>query len=99
MKNHAPFHHIYSTQMRSQLEALERRALLLVSRAIERRLSYEPRIAVRNRKPFRAPILEANWQLRFGPGNAYRVFHNIDVKKRLVYLQTLGIKDAHAPIC
>jgi mRNA-degrading endonuclease RelE of RelBE toxin-antitoxin system len=93
MKNHAPVHHIYSTQMRSQLEALERRALLLVSRAIERRLSYEPHIAVRNRKPLRTPIMDATWQLRFGPGNAYRVFYNIDAEKRVVFLQTLGIKE------
>ncbi|MDE0839489.1 MAG: hypothetical protein OSB41_10615 [Kiritimatiellae bacterium] len=93
MKKHAPFRHIYSSQLRAQLDALERRTLLLVSRAIARRLSYEPHIAVRNRKPLRSPILDATWQLRFGPANAYRVFYNVDVKKRVVSLQTLGIKE------
>ena len=37
--------------------------------------------------------MDATWQLRFGPMNAYRVFYSVDLETRRVRLISTGIKE------
>lgn len=47
----------------------------------------------RNRKPLRGPnVLGAEWELRCGPGNRYRVFYEIDQAARRVSVLAIGLK-------
>src|SRR5947208_12079453 len=42
-----------------------------------------PEKATRNRKPLERPVaLAAGWELRFGPGNRFRVFYRVDADQR-----------------
>ena len=38
-------------------------------------------------------VLEAQWELRFGPDNRFRVFYEIDRENRTVYILAVGIKE------
>lgn len=33
------------------------------------------------------------WELRFGPGNQFRVFHELDRAAGVVYILAIGIKE------
>lgn len=84
---------IYDPETRQHLRFIERKYRPLIRSAIEERLSYEPTIPTRNRKPLRRPILfEATWELRLGPGNRFRVFYDVDQAQRLVYILAVGQK-------
>lgn len=36
---------------------------------------------------------EATWELRFGPGNRFRVFFGIDEERHEVQIQAVGVKE------
>ena len=39
---------------------------------------YEPQVKTRNRKPLKKPMaFKAEWELRFGPDNRFRVFYSV----------------------
>ena len=51
----------------------------LIRQAINQQLRFEPLSETRNRKPLLEPTsLEADWELRFGPNNRFRVFYAVD---------------------
>ena len=55
---------------------------------------FEPDAETRNRKPLRQPaVFAAQWELRFGPGNRFRVFYEIDRENREVYILAIGVKE------
>jgi hypothetical protein len=57
-------------------------------------LKFEPDSETRNRKPLRAPgILNAGWELRFGPDNRFRVFYDLDQESRRVQILAIGVKE------
>jgi hypothetical protein len=57
-------------------------------------LTYEPDVETRNRKPVRPPAaFHAEWELRFGPNNRFRVFYQIDRESREVRIVAIGVKD------
>jgi hypothetical protein len=60
---------------------------------VEQQHGYEPVTVTRNRKPLRGPnVLGAEWELRCGPGNRYRVFYEIDQAARRVSVLAIGLK-------
>ena len=65
--------------------------------AIEEQLSYQPNTVVRNRKPLRIPnSLNATWELRCGRNNRFRVFYDVDIENRLVFVLAVGRKIRNA---
>ena len=47
-----------------------------------------------NRKPVEQPApFGATWELRFGPGNCFRVFYEVDDIKQTVWILAIGIKE------
>jgi len=57
-------------------------------------LIHEPDVVTRNRKPVRAPAaFQAEWELRFGPNNRFRVFYQIDHASREVRIVAIGVKE------
>jgi hypothetical protein len=65
----------------------------LVSETIEKQLQFEPLIETRNRKPLTQPVeFEADWELRFGPDNRFRIFYEVNEINREVNIIAIGMK-------
>lgn len=85
---------LYAPQVQQHLRAIERKYHALIRREIETQLQFEPDVETRNRKPLR-PMAgsEAAWEIRFGPGNRFRVFYEVDRKEGVVYILAIGVKE------
>jgi mRNA-degrading endonuclease RelE of RelBE toxin-antitoxin system len=87
------FELVYAPQVRQHLRAIERKYYALIRQEIESRLQFEPEVEARNRKPLeRVVIFGAEWEIRFGPRNRFRVFYEVDREAGIVYILAIGIK-------
>ena len=79
--------------MRAHLKAIERKYYGLIRQEIEARLRFNAGVETRNRKPLkRAVAFEAEWEIRFGPNNRFRVFYEVDQEAGAVYILAVGVK-------
>jgi mRNA-degrading endonuclease RelE of RelBE toxin-antitoxin system len=84
---------IYSPVVREHLKTIERKHYSLIRKTIEEQLTYEPNVETRNRKPLRRPAsFSAEWELRLGPDNRFRVFYEIDIEENRVLILAIGEK-------
>ncbi len=84
---------IYASEVRKQLDFIDRKFWGLIRENIEEQLRYEPDRETRNRKPLRKPPIDGRWEIRFGPGNSIRVFYEIDRDAGKVFILAIGRKD------
>lgn len=85
---------VYAPEVKQHLRSIEREHYAEIRDTIQEQLLFEPDAGSRNRKPLRKPaILEAQWELRFGPDNRFRVFYEIDRLERSVLILAIGVKD------
>ena len=57
---------------------------------------FEPGVETRNRKPLRQPApLAAEWEIRFGPENRFRVLYEIHEDEREVHVLAIGEKEGN----
>ena len=85
---------IYAPVTKSHLKAIDRKYYSLIRAAIEGALQYEPDIETTNRKPLKRQVaFEAEWELRFGPDNRFRVFYDIDMEAHEVHILAIGEKE------
>jgi mRNA-degrading endonuclease RelE of RelBE toxin-antitoxin system len=93
MNSKRAFELVYASQVKEHLKAIERKYYGLIRREIEVHLQFEPEVETRNRKPLkRAVAFEAEWELRFGPNNRFRVFYEVDRDAGAVYILAIGVK-------
>lgn len=53
-------------------------------------------VETRNRKPLQRPVsIGADWELRLGPNNRFRVFYRIASPDHEIYVLAIGIKDGN----
>jgi len=84
---------IYAPQVKTHLQAIERKYHSLIRRTIETQLQSEPNVETRNRKPLERPVeLGADWEIRFGPDNRFRVFYSVEQENRQVFILAIGVK-------
>ncbi|OQA44950.1 MAG: hypothetical protein BWY52_01456 [Chloroflexi bacterium ADurb.Bin325] len=83
---------IFAPVTREHLAAIDRQYHGLIRDVLETQLRFEPLVAVRNRQPLKRPILGAEWKIRFGPGNRFRVFYRVDEGEGSVYILAIGEK-------
>jgi mRNA-degrading endonuclease RelE of RelBE toxin-antitoxin system len=89
-----PFSLIFAPVVHDHLGAIDAKYDSLIRRRIEEQLTQQPDVAARNRKPVRPPAaFQAEWELRFGPNNRFRVFYQIDHENREVRIVAIGVKD------
>jgi hypothetical protein len=82
-----PFDLIHAPQVTAHLHAIERKYHPLIRRTIENQPQFEPDREAQNRKPLkRHAELEADWEIRFGPGNPLRVPYSVDKETRQVFI-------------
>ncbi len=85
-----PYRIEYSPAAEDHLRALPVRQQAIVLAAVERRLSHQPTVETRNRKPIR-PNPVAPWELRIG---MLRVYYDVEQKpRRVVYVRAVGVKE------
>jgi len=88
------FELIYAAQVKQHLRAIERKHHALIRREIETQLRFEPDVETRNRKPLKRVLgFEVEWEIRFGPGNRFRVFYEVDREEGVVYILAVGVKE------
>jgi hypothetical protein len=91
-----PYSISYDQATREHLRAIEAKYHALIRSQIEGQLQYEPDKETRNRKPLRQPApFDATWEIRFGPGNSFRVLYGIDEEQREVQIQAIGVKEGN----
>jgi mRNA-degrading endonuclease RelE of RelBE toxin-antitoxin system len=93
MDSKRAFELVYASQVKDHLKAIERKHHGLFRQEIEAQLQFEPEVETRNRKPLkRAVAFGAEWEIRFGPNNRFRVFYEVDRDAGVVYILAIGIK-------
>lgn len=93
MRHRSEFNLIFAPETVAHLRAIDRRYHGLIRQTIQEQLTHDPDRATRNRKPLEEPAqFGAAWELRFGPDNRFRVFYQVDVFKRSVWVLAIGVK-------
>lgn len=88
-----PFDLVYAPVTKEHLQAIGRKHYSLIRSAIESRLRFEPDVEARNRKPLKRSVaFEADWELRFGPRDRFRVFYTVNPECKTVYILAIGEK-------
>jgi mRNA-degrading endonuclease RelE of RelBE toxin-antitoxin system len=84
---------IYAPQIKQHLRIIERKYHSLIRKEIETHLQFTPDVETRNRKPLSRPIeFGADWELRCGADNRFRVFYEIDREHGEVHILAIGVK-------
>ena len=96
MARKKPYGISYDQATGKHLRAIDVKFHALIRAAIEEQLQFQPGKETRNRKPLRQPApFEATWELRFGPGNCFRVLYGIDDERREVHIQAIAVKEGN----
>jgi mRNA-degrading endonuclease RelE of RelBE toxin-antitoxin system len=83
----------FGPEVVDHLAAIERKYHQLIEKTLDEQLSYEPDTETRNRKPVDQPApFAATWELRFGPGNRFRVLYDVDWSENVVWVLAIGVK-------
>jgi mRNA-degrading endonuclease RelE of RelBE toxin-antitoxin system len=84
----------FAPEVVDHLAAIERKHHRLIQKTLDEQLSHAPDAETRNRKPVERPApVEATWELRFGPGNRFRVFYEVDDVEHVVWILAIGVKE------
>ena len=87
---------IYAPVTKLHLKAIGRKYYPLIRTNIEDELQFEPDGETRNRKPLKRPVtFEAEWELRFGPDNRFRIFYDINIEFHEVHILAIGVKEGN----
>lgn len=86
---------VYAPEVARHVGAIEGKYYGLIRRAVDAQLSFTPCEQTRNRKPLEVQPgpFESTWELRCGPGIHFRVFYEVVLEKRQVWILAIGVKD------
>lgn len=94
MAKKQPFALAYAAEVKQHLRAIETKFHSMIRSEVESQLSHVPNVETRNRKPLQRPIgFAAEWELRLGPDNRFRVFYRVKLDSQTVEVLAIGIKD------
>lgn len=83
----------YAPIVRSHLQAIDPKYYSLIRKTLEQQLQVEPDIKTQNRKPLKRPVdFGAQWELRLGLDNQFRVFYKINHEMKRVIILAIGEK-------
>lgn len=82
--------------MTKHLKSINAKYDSLIREKIEEQLLYEPNVETKNRKPLHQPApFGAEWEIRFGPDNRFRVLYDIDQGQLKVQIVAIGEKEGN----
>lgn len=95
MMRRARFAIVYAPEVVRHVGAIEGKYHGLIRRAIDEQLSFTPCEQTRNRKSLEEQPgpFESTWELRCGPANRFRVFYEVVIEKRQVWILAIGVKE------
>jgi mRNA-degrading endonuclease RelE of RelBE toxin-antitoxin system len=94
MGKKVPFALVYAEEVKQHLRAIESKYHSLIQTEVEDQLLFDPETETRNRKPLKRPIsFGAEWELRLGPDNRFRVFYQVNANNHEVRVLAVGLKD------
>jgi mRNA-degrading endonuclease RelE of RelBE toxin-antitoxin system len=94
MAKRLPYSLVYADDVKVHLRSIEAKFHSLIQSEIENQLRHEPDVETRNRKPLKRPTaFGADWELRLGPDNRFRVFYQVDAEASVVRILAIGLKD------
>ena len=87
------FEVIFDALALDHMDAIGSKYDSLIRRTVDEQLIHEPDIPTRNRKPLlRETAIGATWEARCGPGNRFRIFHEVHQDQRLVVVLAIARK-------
>jgi mRNA-degrading endonuclease RelE of RelBE toxin-antitoxin system len=93
MTRRQPYRLVYARGVTTHLQSIDAKYIRLIRQAMEEQLLHEPTVETKNRKPLRKPApFAAEWEIRFGPDNRFRVLYDIDEEHRAVQVVAIGEK-------
>jgi mRNA-degrading endonuclease RelE of RelBE toxin-antitoxin system len=96
MTRRPKFRLIFAPEAIDHLKVIDRKYYGLIEKTLAEQLGFTPERETRNRKPLDQPApFGATWELRFGPNNRFRVFYEIDLEEKLVWILAVGVKDGN----
>jgi len=94
MPHSARFQIGFAPETVEHLDAIDRKHHRLIEETLDDQLLHTPEQETRNRKPVEQPgPFGATWELRFGPGNRFRAFYEVDNGAHVVWILAIGIKE------
>ena len=85
---------LYADAVKDHLRAIDAKYYSAIEAGIAAQLRHEPGVETRNRKPLKRPTaFGADWELRLGPDNRFRVFYQVRSDTREVLVLAVGVKD------
>jgi hypothetical protein len=94
MAKPAPFALVYADEVKQHLRAIEIKYHSLIQSEVEAQLLFDADVETRNRKPLKRQLaFGADWELRLGPDNRFRVFYQVKAASREVRVLAVGVKD------
>ncbi len=86
----------FAPEALEHIGVIERRFHRLIRETIDEQLGYTPQRVTRNRKRLDLPApFGATWELRFGPGNRFRVFYEVEPARGIVWILAIGVKEGN----
>jgi hypothetical protein len=93
MAKKQPFALVYADAAKEHLRVIEAKYHPVIHSALETQLLHEPDVEARNRTPLKRPIaFGADWELRLGPDNRFRVFYQVHAESREIRILAVGVK-------
>jgi mRNA-degrading endonuclease RelE of RelBE toxin-antitoxin system len=93
MARRKPYTLVYARCVTEHLSSVGAKYDTLIRDTIEEQLRFEPGVETKNRKPLRSPApFAAQWKIRLGPDNRFRVLYDIDEERRTVQIVAIGEK-------
>ncbi len=84
----------FAPEVVRDFDVIDRKFHSLIRKQIRFLLTTEPDKETRNRKPLEVPApFGAQWELRVGPRNRFRVFYEVDTESATVTILALGVKE------
>ena len=87
-----PYRIVIMSEVLTHLAHIERKYWPLIRAVINEQLAHDPETQTRNRKPLTEQVRGAEWELRFGPDNRFRVFYDVDLAVHEVRVMAVGVK-------
>ena len=80
MARRRPYTLVYANvTVKEHLRAIDAKYHSVIQSVVQRQLLHEPNVETRNRKPLQRPVaFGADWELRLGPANRFRVFYQVN---------------------
>jgi mRNA-degrading endonuclease RelE of RelBE toxin-antitoxin system len=96
MTRRQPYTVIYARGVTKHLKSIDAKYDSLIRGKMEEQLLFEPNVETKNRKPMRQPApFAAQWEIRFGPDNRFRVLYDIDEEQLTVQIVAIGEKEGN----